>query len=64
MRVNSHTLGRYLLEWRRLENERARIDRNGELPRTVISSKPGMLLNLLNDPSGKECLRGPLIERR
>ena len=54
-RLRQASITPQLLEWRRLENERARIDRwNGELPRTVIASKPGMLLNLPNDPSGKE----------
>ncbi len=54
-RLRQASITPQLLEWRRLENERARIDRwNGELPRTIISSKPGMLLNLPNDLSGKE----------
>jgi regulator of protease activity HflC (stomatin/prohibitin superfamily) len=39
-----------LLEWKRLENQRALIDRwNGELPRTVLSDKAGLMMPLPNE---------------
>jgi len=39
-----------LLEWKRLENQRAFIDRwNGELPRTVLGDKNGLMLPLPTD---------------
>jgi regulator of protease activity HflC (stomatin/prohibitin superfamily) len=51
-RLRQASITPQLLEWRRLENDRARIDKwNGELPKTVIGGKPDMLLNL---PSGKD----------
>ena len=54
-RLRQASITPQLIEWRRLENERARIERwNGELPRTIISGKPGMLLNLPNEGDGKE----------
>ncbi|HWC18090.1 MAG TPA: SPFH domain-containing protein [Terriglobales bacterium] len=54
-RLRQASITPQLIEWRRLENERARIERwNGELPRTVILGKPSMLLNLPNDSKGNE----------
>jgi regulator of protease activity HflC (stomatin/prohibitin superfamily) len=54
-RLRQASITPQLMEWRRLENERARIDKwNGELPRMIISGKPSMLLNLPNDLKGKE----------
>jgi len=50
-RLRQASITPQLLEWRRLENERARIDKwNGELPKTLIGGKPGMLLNLPSTP--------------
>lgn len=54
-RLRQASITPQLIEWRRLENERARIERwNGELPRTIISGKPATLLNLPNDSEGKQ----------
>jgi hypothetical protein len=36
-----------LLEWKRLENQRAFVDRwNGELPHTVLGDKNGLIMPL------------------
>ncbi len=52
-RLRQASITPQLLEWRRLENERARIDKwNGELPKTLIGGKPNMLMNLPG--AGKE----------
>jgi regulator of protease activity HflC (stomatin/prohibitin superfamily) len=49
-RLRQASITPQLLEWRRLENERARIDRwNGELPRMIISGKPSTFLSLPNE---------------
>jgi regulator of protease activity HflC (stomatin/prohibitin superfamily) len=46
-RLRQATLTPQLLELRRLENERARIEKwNGDLPRTVIGDKTGMFMQL------------------
>jgi hypothetical protein len=39
-----------LLEWRRLENQRALVDQwNGELPRTILSDQGGVITLLPTD---------------
>ncbi|MGD0986496.1 MAG: SPFH domain-containing protein [Candidatus Sulfotelmatobacter sp.] len=39
-----------LMEWRRLENQRALVDKwNGELPRMIVSDKGGMIMPLPTD---------------
>jgi regulator of protease activity HflC (stomatin/prohibitin superfamily) len=49
-RLRQASITPQLLEWRRLENERARIEKwNGELPKTIIGGKPNMLLGLPSD---------------
>ena len=49
-RLRQASITPQLLEWRRLENDRARIEKwNGELPRTIIGGKPNMFLNLPNE---------------
>jgi regulator of protease activity HflC (stomatin/prohibitin superfamily) len=49
-RLRQASITPQLLEWRRLENERARIDKwNGELPRTIIGGKPSMFMSLPSD---------------
>ncbi len=49
-RLRQASITPQLLEWRRLENERARIDAwDGQLPRTIITTKPNMLLQLPNE---------------
>jgi regulator of protease activity HflC (stomatin/prohibitin superfamily) len=46
-RLRQASITPQLLEWRRLENDRARIEKwNGELPKTIIGGKPSMLLDL------------------
>ncbi len=46
-RLRQASITPQLLEWRRLENQRALVDQwNGELPRTVLSDKGGMLMQL------------------
>jgi regulator of protease activity HflC (stomatin/prohibitin superfamily) len=53
-RLRQASITPQLLEWRRLENERARIEKwNGELPKTIIGGKPGMLLNLPGEPKNE-----------
>ena len=49
-RLRQASITSQLIEWRRLDNDRARIDRwNGELPRMIISGKPSMFMNLPNE---------------
>ena len=49
-RLRQASITPQLLEWRRLENQRALVDQwNGELPRTVLSDKGGMLMQLPMD---------------
>jgi regulator of protease activity HflC (stomatin/prohibitin superfamily) len=46
-RLRQASITPQLLEWKRLENQRAQIDRwNGELPHTVLSDKAGLLMPL------------------
>jgi len=46
-RLRQASITSQLLEWKRLENQRAFIDRwNGELPRTVLGEKNGLMLPL------------------
>ena len=46
-RLRQASITPQLLEWKRLENQRALIDRwNGELPRTVLSDKAGLMMPL------------------
>jgi regulator of protease activity HflC (stomatin/prohibitin superfamily) len=46
-RLRQASITPQLLEWKRLENQRAFIDRwNGELPRTVLGDKNGLMLPL------------------
>ncbi|MBV9339766.1 MAG: SPFH domain-containing protein [Acidobacteria bacterium] len=46
-RLRQASITPQLLEWKRLENQRALIDRwNGELPRTVMSDKAGLIMPL------------------
>lgn len=53
-RLRQASITPQLLEWRRLENERARIEKwNGELPRTILGGKPGMMMALPNDAKGE-----------
>lgn len=48
-RLRQASITPQLLEWKRLENQRALIDRwNGELPRTVLSDKAGLIMPLPN----------------
>jgi regulator of protease activity HflC (stomatin/prohibitin superfamily) len=48
-RLRQASITPQLLEWRRLENDRARIEKwNGDLPKTLIGGKPEMLMNLPN----------------
>jgi regulator of protease activity HflC (stomatin/prohibitin superfamily) len=49
-RLRQASITPQLLEWKRLENQRAFIDRwNGELPHTVLGDKNGLLLPLPTD---------------
>jgi len=49
-RLRQASITPQLLEWKRLENQRALIDRwNGELPRTVLDGKSGILMPLPTD---------------
>src|SRR5215472_2834760 len=49
-RLRQASITPQLLEWKRLENQRALIDRwNGELPRTVLSDKAGLMMPLPNE---------------
>jgi len=49
-RLRQASITPQLLEWKRLENQRAFIDRwNGELPRTVLGDKNGLMLPLPTD---------------
>jgi regulator of protease activity HflC (stomatin/prohibitin superfamily) len=46
-RLRQASITPQLLEWKRLENQRALIDRwNGELPHTVLSDKTGLMMPL------------------
>jgi len=46
-RLRQASITPQLLEWKRLENQRALIDRwNGELPHTVLSDKAGLIMPL------------------
>lgn len=46
-RLRQASITPQLLEWKRLENQRAFVDRwNGELPRTVLGDKNGLMLPL------------------
>jgi regulator of protease activity HflC (stomatin/prohibitin superfamily) len=46
-RLRQASITPQLLEWKRLENQRAQIDRwNGELPHTVLTDKAGLLMPL------------------
>lgn len=46
-RLRQASITPQLLEWKRLENQRALIDRwNGELPRTVLGDKTGLMMPL------------------
>ena len=46
-RLRQASITPQLLEWKRLENQRALIDRwNGELPHTVLSDKAGLMMPL------------------
>ncbi len=49
-RLRQASITPQLLEWRRLENQRALVDKwNGELPRMIVSDKAGMLMQLPTD---------------
>ena len=49
-RLRQASITPQLLEWKRLENQRAFIDHwNGELPRTVLGDKNGLMLPLPTD---------------
>jgi regulator of protease activity HflC (stomatin/prohibitin superfamily) len=49
-RLRQASITPQLLEWRRLENQRALVDRwNGELPRMILSDKGGMIMPLPTD---------------
>lgn len=46
-RLRQASITPQLLEWRRLENQRALVDKwNGELPRMIVSDKAGMIMQL------------------
>jgi F0F1-type ATP synthase membrane subunit b/b' len=50
-RLRQASITPQLMEWKRLENQRALIDRwNGELPHTVLGEKNTMMLPLPADP--------------
>lgn len=50
-RVRQASITPQLLEWKRLENQRALIDKwNGELPRMIVGDKSGMLMPLPTEP--------------
>ena len=49
-RVRQASITPQLLEWKRLENQRALIEKwNGELPRLVVGEKSGLLMPLPTD---------------
>ena len=49
-RLRQASITPQLLEWRRLENQRALVDKwNGELPRMIVSDKAGMIMPLPTD---------------
>jgi regulator of protease activity HflC (stomatin/prohibitin superfamily) len=49
-RLRQASITLQLLEWRRLENERARIEKwDGQLPRTILGGKPNLLMALPNE---------------
>jgi regulator of protease activity HflC (stomatin/prohibitin superfamily) len=49
-RLRQASITPQLMEWRRLENERARIEKwDGQLPRMIISGKPSMFMSLPNE---------------
>ena len=49
-RLRQASISPQLLEWKRLENQRAFIDRwNGELPHTILGDKNGLMLPLPTD---------------
>jgi regulator of protease activity HflC (stomatin/prohibitin superfamily) len=49
-RLRQASITPQLLEWRRLENQRALVDKwNGELPRMIVGDKAGMLMPLPTD---------------
>ncbi len=51
-RLRQASITPQLLEWRRLENQRALVDKwNGELPRMIVSDKAGMIMPL---PTGQQ----------
>jgi regulator of protease activity HflC (stomatin/prohibitin superfamily) len=53
-RLRQASITPQLLEWRRLENEQARIEKwNGELPKTIIGGKANTLLTLPLDPKSE-----------
>ncbi|HET7440548.1 MAG TPA: SPFH domain-containing protein [Terriglobales bacterium] len=50
-RVRQASITPQLLEWKRLENQRALVDKwNGELPRMIVGEKSGMLMPLPTEP--------------
>ncbi|HEY7097186.1 MAG TPA: SPFH domain-containing protein [Terriglobales bacterium] len=54
-RLRQASITPQLLEWRKLENDRARIERwNGQLPSMIIGGKPSMLLNLPNEGKNEQ----------
>ncbi len=49
-RLRQTSITPQLLEWKRLENQRALVERwNGELPKTVLGTKNGLLMQLPTD---------------
>lgn len=49
-RLRQASITPQLLEWRRLENQRALVEKwNGELPRMIVSDKAGMIMPLPTD---------------
>jgi regulator of protease activity HflC (stomatin/prohibitin superfamily) len=49
-RLRQASITPQLLEWRRLENQRALVDKwNGELPRMIVSDKAGIIMPLPTD---------------
>jgi regulator of protease activity HflC (stomatin/prohibitin superfamily) len=51
-RLRQASITPQLLEWRRLENQRALVEKwNGELPRMIVSDKAGMIMQL---PTGTQ----------
>lgn len=47
-RIRQASITPQLMEWKRLENDRARIERwNGELPRMVVGEKSGLVMPLM-----------------